>query len=210
MLTQGQFAAFLNADANDRAGLLEELTGTEIYGLISERIYQHWKNSDDKLKQLKAKAEGVILLSEKEITDLNTQQAKLQEQQQQIQAEIKAWGEHLEWWKDMEKVQISLSEAQESVSSATKAKTDHQADLDQLERAIPAETLRFEYKELQRVKGDQEKTEQALNIRQDTVAQLVKDKTSADNALNDAQNTHTQYRNVHQSLECVIAWHLII
>jgi len=30
MLSQGQFAAFLNADANDRAELLEELTGTEI------------------------------------------------------------------------------------------------------------------------------------------------------------------------------------
>ncbi|MFT6351573.1 MAG: exonuclease SbcC, partial [Neptuniibacter pectenicola] len=35
MLSQGQFAAFLNADANERAELLEELTGTEIYGLIS-------------------------------------------------------------------------------------------------------------------------------------------------------------------------------
>ncbi|WP_370279490.1 AAA family ATPase [Pontibacterium sp.] len=41
MLSQGQFAAFLNADANDRAELLEELTGTEIYGLISEKVHEH-------------------------------------------------------------------------------------------------------------------------------------------------------------------------
>ncbi|MCW0470865.1 hypothetical protein OH492_26585 [Vibrio chagasii] len=31
MLSQGEFAAFLNANANDRAELLEELTGTEVY-----------------------------------------------------------------------------------------------------------------------------------------------------------------------------------
>jgi exonuclease SbcC len=37
LLSQGQFAAFLNAKPKDRAELLEELTGTEIYGQISAR-----------------------------------------------------------------------------------------------------------------------------------------------------------------------------
>ena len=35
LLSQGQFAAFLNAKPKERAELLEELTGTEIYGQIS-------------------------------------------------------------------------------------------------------------------------------------------------------------------------------
>ncbi len=51
MLSQGQFAAFLNAKESERAELLEELTGTEIYGLISERVHQHWSES----KQLNLK-----------------------------------------------------------------------------------------------------------------------------------------------------------
>nr|WP_269808788.1 AAA family ATPase [Enterovibrio nigricans] len=37
MLSQGEFAAFLNAKENERAELLEELTGTEIYGRISRK-----------------------------------------------------------------------------------------------------------------------------------------------------------------------------
>ncbi len=45
MLSQGQFAAFLNADANDRAELLEELTGTEIYGRLSERVFEQHKEA---------------------------------------------------------------------------------------------------------------------------------------------------------------------
>ena len=40
MLAQGGFAAFLNAKAAERAELLEQLTGTEIYGQISALVYQ--------------------------------------------------------------------------------------------------------------------------------------------------------------------------
>ena len=39
LLAQGSFAAFLNADANERAELLEELTGTDIYGRISMQVF---------------------------------------------------------------------------------------------------------------------------------------------------------------------------
>ena len=40
LLAQGGFAAFLNASANERAELLEELTGTEIYGEISRKVFE--------------------------------------------------------------------------------------------------------------------------------------------------------------------------
>ena len=35
LLAQGDFAAFLDADPKERADLLERMTGTEIYGVIS-------------------------------------------------------------------------------------------------------------------------------------------------------------------------------
>lgn len=204
MLSQGQFAAFLNASANERAGLLEELTGTEIYGLLSERVYQNWKSADEKLKQLKAKAEGVMLLSEEEITDLKTQQTRLEEQQQRIQTEIKTWAEHLEWWKSIDKTQHSLAKAQQSVNAANTAKIEHQPDLEKLERAAPAEALRSEYKELQRVGNEKSKTENDLKQRQDNVSQLATNKTQADKALTDGQTAYTEKRELHQNLEATI------
>ena len=74
MLSQGQFAAFLNAAANERAELLEELTGTEIYGLISERVHQKFSDSKNALAQLVARSEGVELLTEEQIVELHQQQ----------------------------------------------------------------------------------------------------------------------------------------
>ena len=63
LLAQGGFAAFLNASANDRAELLEELTGTEIYGEISKRVFENARQAKQQLDQLKAQAAGVELLS---------------------------------------------------------------------------------------------------------------------------------------------------
>lgn len=63
LLAQGGFAAFLNASANDRAELLEELTGTEIYGDISRRVFEQARDAKQQLDQLKARAEGAELLT---------------------------------------------------------------------------------------------------------------------------------------------------
>src|SRR5690606_18450598 len=64
LLAQGGFAAFLNAVPNERAELLEELTGTEIYGQISPQVYEHYKTAKSALEQLQARAQGEELLSE--------------------------------------------------------------------------------------------------------------------------------------------------
>ena len=63
LLAQGGFAAFLNASANERAELLEELTGTEIYGDISRSVFEHAREAKQQVDQLKARADGVELFS---------------------------------------------------------------------------------------------------------------------------------------------------
>jgi exonuclease SbcC len=81
LLAQGGFAAFLNASANDRAELLEELTGTEIYGEISKRVFEKAREAKQQLDQLKARAEGVELLST--------------EARDAMQADVERWGVEL-------------------------------------------------------------------------------------------------------------------
>nr|WP_241879795.1 hypothetical protein [Psychrobacter sp. PraFG1]UNK06647.1 hypothetical protein MN210_07290 [Psychrobacter sp. PraFG1] len=46
LLAQGSFAAFLSAKADERADILEKITGTDIYATISERV--HEKNDKKK------------------------------------------------------------------------------------------------------------------------------------------------------------------
>src|ERR1700710_1166348 len=66
MLAQGGFAAFLEAKANERAELLEELTGTDIYGIISQKVFERTRDEKAALDALNAKAEGVQLLSDEQ------------------------------------------------------------------------------------------------------------------------------------------------
>lgn len=81
LLAQGGFAAFLNASANERAELLEELTGTEIYGDISRRAFELAREAKQQLDQLKARADGVNLLSN--------------EARDAMQADVDRWGTEL-------------------------------------------------------------------------------------------------------------------
>ncbi|PJO85958.1 hypothetical protein CVB85_25255, partial [Salmonella enterica subsp. enterica serovar Kentucky] len=59
-----QFAAFLTAKAKERAELLEELTGTEIYGQISAQVFEKHKSARLELEKLQAQASGVALLAD--------------------------------------------------------------------------------------------------------------------------------------------------
>ena len=80
MLSQGEFAAFLTSQPNDRAQLLEQLTGTEIYGDISKQVFDNHRSASESLKLLQAQSQGVSLLDDEQVTALeqNQQAAKTQ------------------------------------------------------------------------------------------------------------------------------------
>ena len=61
LLAQGEFSAFLKASPNEKADILEKLTGTEIYARISERIYQKSKEADIALNIIVEQQKGKII-----------------------------------------------------------------------------------------------------------------------------------------------------
>jgi len=77
LLAQGSFAAFLQADVNERSNLLEEITGTEIYGDISKKVHEFKTQSDAELKTLTDRLSGMTVLSDEEIQSLTSQKNAL-------------------------------------------------------------------------------------------------------------------------------------
>jgi DNA repair exonuclease SbcCD ATPase subunit len=61
LLAQGQFAAFLKARPNERAELLEKITGTEIYSDLSMLAFETYREKEERVKQLKASVGAVAL-----------------------------------------------------------------------------------------------------------------------------------------------------
>ena len=87
LLSQGQFAAFLNAKPKERAELLEELTGTEIYGLISADVFEKHKAARHELDKLQTQAEGVALFSDEQRDALNAGLQALTDEERRLLAE---------------------------------------------------------------------------------------------------------------------------
>lgn len=142
LLAQGGFAAFLNASANERAELLEELTGTEIYGEISRKVFEQAREAKSQLDQLKARAEGVELLSAEDraaksqaVIDLDTQLTDVQRRHQQIQAQR-------QWRLDLVQSEQEIKTAEGKLLEADTALTAAAPDLKKLADSEPAEALK--------------------------------------------------------------------
>src|SRR5690606_457202 len=97
MLSQGQFAAFLNAKAQERAELLEELTGTEIYGVISAQVFERHKLARLELEKLQSQAQGVMLLSDEQRQQLTESLQALTSEEQTHQTQSQRNQQHYQW-----------------------------------------------------------------------------------------------------------------
>lgn len=62
-LAQGNFAAFLLASPDERAPILEQITGTGIYSDISRRAHERYALEHKRLEELQARLSGMSLLS---------------------------------------------------------------------------------------------------------------------------------------------------
>lgn len=145
MLSQGQFAAFLNAKENERAELLEELTGTEIYGLISGKVHEHYSLAKQKLSELEAQAKGVQLLSEEqkqtlieELDQLNEFQAGQKTQQSRLSA-------HSAWWENHDKAEADKTHNDEQLATVKEQQQLAQPNLLRLQRSEQADKLRIPF-----------------------------------------------------------------
>jgi exonuclease SbcC len=100
LLAQGQFAAFLKARPNERAELLEKITGTEIYSDLSVLAYETHRQKDDLVKQLKASLGAVTVLDDearaKLATEVSEARAAAERLATESQAATKQWQDQRE------------------------------------------------------------------------------------------------------------------
>ncbi|MDQ6974069.1 MAG: AAA family ATPase, partial [Mariprofundaceae bacterium] len=82
LLAQGKFASFLQASADHRAPILEQITGTDIYTQLSKEAHRVHAHEKERLTLLEAEMKGVVVLSPE---DEATLLANYQEQKQQCQ-----------------------------------------------------------------------------------------------------------------------------
>lgn len=142
LLSQGQFAAFLNAKPKERAELLEELTGTEIYGQISAQVFEQHKLARVELEKIQAQASGVLLLSDEQQQTLQQSlQALTDEEKQQVSEQTRLQNTR-QWLIRRQELTVEDQKAQTALQEAQLALEQAQPQLSALLNAQPAEHLR--------------------------------------------------------------------
>lgn len=203
MLSQGQFAAFLNADANDRAELLEELTGTEIYGQLSERVFEQHKQAKTDLDALHQRASGIELLNEEQRQQLESQLVELSSQENALSEQTQRQQQALNWLQQWQQTQQKQQEYQRQLSAVQQEQAEAEPQLQQLARSEPAEKLRPLLNERNRCRSDQQALQQQIAQLTQQQEQQLAQMTPLQQAVEQARaqlQAHVEHQQIQQRL----------
>lgn len=141
LLAQGGFAAFLHANANERAELLEELTGTDIYAQISRRVFEQTREQQAVLNELKARAQGMELLDDAERLQVQADMAAAElelAQQYKALAHTQTSLQQISTYQTAQQQQV---QAEQTLQTANFTWQAQDAVRQQLSQAVPANRL---------------------------------------------------------------------
>ncbi|MGO3343707.1 MAG: AAA family ATPase [Marinomonas sp.] len=160
LLAQGGFSAFLNASANDRAELLEELTGTEIYGQVSQWVFEKHKAERQKIKLLEASNEQRQLLSDEALNVIIEQEKEFDVQESQLVHTLNQQKKTLLWRQTETALATQLALSKQHNAATLLALEAFEPQQSLLQKAEEANRLKPQYHALTDIQG-REKSAQA-------------------------------------------------
>lgn len=96
LLAQGEFSRFLKAEANERAELLESLTGTEIYSQLGKLSHEEFTRREVDLTTKKSELGHFVLLDDEQRTEKISQIETWQQQIHDARTKIEQQNKHLQ------------------------------------------------------------------------------------------------------------------
>lgn len=117
LLAQGDFANFLKAKSNEKAELLEKLTGTDIYSKISVLIYQKSAEAKNDLELIRQRMKDVKLLSDEELEMFHREKEVKNTEIKPIKELINRIEKNLLWIKQHDELKQELVETEKFVES---------------------------------------------------------------------------------------------
>jgi len=145
LLAQGGFAAFLQAAPDERAPILEQITGTEVYSEISKRVHERHRKEHGKLELLQAETGGIVILSDEDEVALNQKLFCKHNIEKKLGPKNDALGKSILWLTGIDALKSELSaidKESEFLSNDLKA---FEADRARLQQAIKAAELDSEF-----------------------------------------------------------------
>jgi exonuclease SbcC len=190
LLAQGQFAAFLKAKPNERAELLEKITGTEIYTELSILAHETHKAKHEHVLRLKAALGAVTVLDEEARQRLETSFTEAQSSAVRLQSESQAATQQLHARREHATIVAEITQLGEGVKQLQSAQAAAVADVSKAKAlAEQAKAQRTQREPLwdraTRLETEDQIAQSTLKKAQDDF-RLLRDATKAVSALREA------------------------
>ncbi|HEU4853823.1 MAG TPA: AAA family ATPase [Nitrosospira sp.] len=192
LLAQGGFAAFLQALPDERAPILEQITGTEIYSKISIRVHERQREEREKLSLLQAETAGIVILEQEQEKDIQQELESKQKEELDLTRKLMDTDKAITWVKAVDGLKKEIGNL---TAEASKLRADidiFKPERDKLSRAIQAASLEGSYATLTAIRiqhGDEQK---ALKTEEAALPELASSAKEQAESLKSAEQQSTR------------------
>ena len=123
MLAQGEFTRFLNSKDDEKAAILEKITGMDIYAKVGKKIFEVTGQKEQLWRESKQKVEGIQTLSDEEIAAKKEEMAGFDAQYKTLKDTVEADKTKLQWIK-------TDDDFTRAIATATEEHKQAQADME--------------------------------------------------------------------------------
>lgn len=212
LLSQGAFAEFLKAKDDDRANILEQITGTAIYSEISRWIFLRAKEENQRMLGLQQQLASLTPLTDEVREQLNAQLSTLRSRVTALQAQQKVTLQALQWRENVDRLTKESDRVTTLRDKAQAALTALSADLERARAAeaalLPGMALanwRQHQVTWTRLLEDIKATEEALPTLHATTLVKAGEKTAKAEALAAAQKVLDDFEPLYQAVRSLDA-----
>ncbi|MBX7211742.1 MAG: AAA family ATPase [Verrucomicrobiaceae bacterium] len=212
LLAQGQFAAFLKAKPNERAELLEKITGTEIYTELSKLAFETYKAKDEQVQRLKAALGAVSVLDDEARQRLLTSFAEAQTSAVGLQRDSQDATQQLHAQREHATIVAEITKLGEGTQQLQSAQSTAVADVSKAKGiAEEAKTLRMKrepvWEQAAGIAAQSEQFEKQLAESRTTYQNWAKEQKEAATKREAAEKALAVHQEAAQALEAWLKQH---
>ncbi|MDD5758857.1 MAG: AAA family ATPase [Desulfobulbaceae bacterium] len=192
LLAQGGFAAFLQARPDDRAPILEQITGTEIYSQISIKVHERTTEERKRLAELHAEINGIQFLTSAEESSLQEELKMKRAEEVPLVAALNDMRAAQAWREKIAMLEAELVRLDAACLAFAARKAAAAPDLGRLAKARCALPLAGDYAKITALRNQQRAEKVALTAIDKRLPLLAQDCQAASNALTQAETALAQ------------------
>ncbi len=204
LLAQGGFAAFLQAAPDERAPILEQITGTEIYSRISIRVHERRSEERRRLDALQAELAGMQLLPPEDEQRLTERLSQKTLQDAELTRRIAQKHQAVIWSEGIVRLEAELTQLAQAKNMLNTRLEAFAPDQTRLDAAVRALEFAADYAALTAVRNQQEAARRTLHEYHESLPDHTRIAIQTENAMKAAVERLETKKAEHQKVQPVL------